>query len=211
VCTGSLGYSNTVNPLPLLFCTASRVVLVPRPGWERQPEGSRLTDHLSIGVLTRTFGRDLIDSILVATDKVQRRIRLLPSRVMIYFMLAFSLYPQDSYEEVMRHLSEADQFSSSWSVPSKVAIFKARLRVGAEPMRRLYETVVKPLATPGDEGAFYRGLRLVAIDGTSLSVADSAENLAHIARPTTPLCQGESRRSLRVWYSRYLRRRCRPL
>ena len=137
----------------------------------------------------RTFGRDLIDSVLVATAKVQSRIRLLPSRVMIYYILALSLYPQDSYEEVMRDLSEADQFSSSWSVPSKVAIFKARLRLGAEPMRRLYETVAKPLAPPGDEGAFYRGLRLVAIDGTSLSVADSAENLAHFARPTTSLGQ----------------------
>ena len=166
---------------------------MPRPGWKRQPEGSRLTDHLSIGVLTRTFGRDLIDSILVASDKVQQRIRLLPSRVMIYYILALSLYPQDSYEEVMRHLSEglrwADQFSSSWSVPSKVAIFKARLRLGAEPMKRLYEAVARPLAAPGDTGAFYRGLRLVAIDGTSLSVADTPENLAHFTKPTTPLGQ----------------------
>ncbi|WP_276943788.1 transposase domain-containing protein, partial [Ferrimicrobium acidiphilum] len=63
-----------------------------------------MTDHLCIGVLTRTFGRDLIDSILVATDRVQQRVRLLPSRVMIYYVLALSLYPQDSYEEVMRHL-----------------------------------------------------------------------------------------------------------
>ncbi len=123
---------------------------MPRPGWKRQPEGSRLTDHLCIGVLTRTFGRDLIDSILVATDRVQQRVRLLPSRVMIYYVLALSLYPQDSYEEVMRHLSEGlrwmDQFQSSWNVPSKVAIFKARLRLGAEPMKRLYEAVARPLA-----------------------------------------------------------------
>ena len=164
---------------------------MPRPGWRKQPGDSRLTDHLSIGVLTRTFSRELIDSILISTGKVQQRIRLLPAWVMIYYILALSLYPQDSYEEVMRHLSEglrwADQFRSSWSVPSKVAIFKARLRLGAEPMKRLYEAVAKPLAVPGDAGAFYRGLRLVAIDATSLSVADSAENLAHFTKPTTAL------------------------
>jgi hypothetical protein len=108
---------------------------------------------------------------------------------MIYYVLALSLYPQDSYEEVMRHLSEADQFGSSWNVPSKVAIFKARLRLGAEPMRRLYETVTKPLVAPVNEGVFYRGLRLVVIYGGSLSVADSVENLAHFSKPTTPLGQ----------------------
>ena len=50
---------------------------MPRPGWRKQPEDSRLTDHLSIGVLTRTFSRELIDSILSSTGKVQQRIRLL--------------------------------------------------------------------------------------------------------------------------------------
>gem|GEM_PF-5970776 len=64
---------------------------MPRPGWKKQPEGSRLTDHLSIGVLTRTFGEDLIDSILTTTDKVQQRIELLPSRVMLYYSGTFSL------------------------------------------------------------------------------------------------------------------------
>ncbi|WP_298210966.1 transposase domain-containing protein [Ferrimicrobium sp.] len=56
---------------------------MPRPGWRKQPEDSRLTDHLSIGVLTRTSQRELIDWILISTGKVQQRIRLLPSRVMI--------------------------------------------------------------------------------------------------------------------------------
>jgi len=59
----------------------------------------------------------------------------------------------------MRHLSEGllstDQFRSSWKVPSKVAILGAHLRLGLEPVKKLYEAVASPLATPGDVGAFY--------------------------------------------------------
>jgi len=93
-------------------------IVIPRPGWRKQPVDSRLTDHISIGVLTRTFTKDLINQILVRCDKVQQRIRILPSRVVMYYVLALSLYLQDSYEDVMRHLTEGlswqDQFRSSW-------------------------------------------------------------------------------------------------
>lgn len=164
---------------------------MPRPGWRKQPVDSRLTDHISIGVLTRTFTKDLIDEILVRSNKVQQRIRLLPSRVVMYYVLALSLYPQDAYEEVMRHLVEGlrwqDRFSSSWNVPSKAGIYKARARLGAEPMKELFTSVAKPLASPDTPGAFYRGLRLVAIDGTSLDVSDSPENLIHFTKPATPI------------------------
>lgn len=164
---------------------------MPRPGWRKEPVDSRLTDHISIGVLTRTFTKDLIDEILVACDKIQQRIRLLPSRVVMYYVLALSLYTQDSYEEVMRHLVEGlrwqDQFRSSWNIPSKAAIYKARARLGPEPMKELFNSVAKPLASPDTQGAFYRGLRLVAIDGTSLDVSDSPENLQHFSKPTTPI------------------------
>ncbi len=164
---------------------------MPRPGWRKQPVDSRLTDHISIGVLTRTFTKDLIDEILARSNKVQQRIRLLPSRVVMYYVLALSLYPQDAYEEVMRHLTEGlrwqDQFRSSWNVPSKAGIYKARARLGAEPMKELFTSVAKPLASPNAPGAFYRGLRLVAIDGTSLDVSDSPENLAHFTKPATPI------------------------
>ncbi|WP_276944889.1 IS4 family transposase [Ferrimicrobium acidiphilum] len=164
---------------------------MPRPGWRKQPVDSRLTDHISIGVLTRTLTKDLIDEILLGCNKVQQRIRLLPSRVVMYYVLAMSLYPQDAYEEVMRHLVEGlrwqDQFRSSWNVPSKAAIFKARMRLGAEPMKKLFSSVAKPLASPGTPGSFYRGLRLVAIDGTTLDVSDSPANLAHFTKPTTPI------------------------
>ena len=79
---------------------------MPRLGWRKQPDDSRLTDHISIGVLARTFTKDLIDEILQVSNKVEQRISLLPSRVVMYYVIAMSMFPQGSYEEVMRHLIE---------------------------------------------------------------------------------------------------------
>lgn len=164
---------------------------MPRPGWRKQPDDSRLTDHISIGVLTRTFTKDLIDRILRSTNKVERRVRLMPSRVVMYYVIAMSMFPQGSYEEVMRHLvqglSYQDGFSDSWHVPSKAGIYKARVRLGPEPMKELFSEVAKPLALPGDTGAFYRDLRIVAIDGTTLDVSDTEVNIEHFSRPATPI------------------------
>ncbi|MDA8081724.1 MAG: IS4 family transposase [Actinomycetota bacterium] len=162
---------------------------MPRPGWRKQPDDSRLTDHISIGVLTRTFPKDLVDRILRECNKVEQRIRLLPSRVVMYYAIAMSMFPQGSYEEVMRHLVEGllwqDGFQGSWRVPSKAGIYKARTRLGAEPVRELFLEVAKPLAKPGSTGAFYRDWRLVAIDGTTLDVSDTLANLEHFTKPAT--------------------------
>ncbi|KJF17209.1 transposase domain-containing protein [Acidithrix ferrooxidans] len=54
---------------------------MPRPGWRRQPDNALLADHISIGVLTRTFIKDLIDDILNETDKLEQRVRLMPARM----------------------------------------------------------------------------------------------------------------------------------
>ncbi len=77
---------------------------MPRPGWRKQPDDSRLTDHISNWVITRTFTKDLVDGILKSTNRVERRTRLMPSRAMMYYVIAMSLFPQAFYEEVMRHL-----------------------------------------------------------------------------------------------------------
>jgi hypothetical protein len=80
----------------------------------------------------------------------------------------------------MRHLVEGlswlTHWRKGWQVPSKVAIFKSRSRLGVEPVRELFESVARPLAEPGLEGAWYRGWRLMAIDGTCLDVADTEAN-----------------------------------
>lgn len=153
---------------------------MPRAGWRKPETEQRLSDHISIGVLTRTYPPELVDRVVAETGKTEARHRLLPARVVVYYVMAMALYAHASYEEVMRHLVEGlswlTHWRKGWLVPSKVAIFKSRSRLGVEPVRELFESVARPLAEPGLEGAWYRGWRLMAIDGTCLDVADTEAN-----------------------------------
>jgi hypothetical protein len=92
----------------------------------------------------------------------------------------------------MRQLVEGLAWSSgwqrAWAVPDKSAIFKARQRLGPEPLELLFGAVASPLANESTRGAFYRGLRLMSLDGTCLDVADTPANDRAFGRP------GSSRR-----------------
>ncbi|MCA1699109.1 MAG: IS630 family transposase, partial [Actinobacteria bacterium] len=96
-------------------------------------------------------------------------------------------YSSSSYEEVMRMLVDGLSWQSGWqrpwSVPTKAALFKARARLGSEPLRALFEAVAEPLAEPHTAGAHYRDWRLVSIDGTCLDVADTPANEQAFGRP----------------------------
>ena len=76
--------------------------------------GSRLTDHLSIGVLTRTVPRYLVDEVLTETGKKEKRSRLLPAHVVVYFVMALALF-RDGYDEVLRALVHGLRFARTWS------------------------------------------------------------------------------------------------
>jgi hypothetical protein len=160
---------------------------MPRAGQRKPPTDSRLTDHVSIGVLTRVFPPELVDGIIDEADRREQRQRLLPARVVVYYVLALALFADCSYEEVMRQLVEGlaweTGWSQAWEVPSKMAISKARARLGREVLELLFRAACLPLATESTRGAFYRGLRLVSIDGTCLDVADTPGNDAEFGRP----------------------------
>ena len=151
-----------------------------------------MTDHISIGVLTRVFSPELVDEVVAQTGRRERRQRLLPARVVVYYVLAMALFADSSYEEVMRQLVEGLAWESgwrqTWEVPSKVAIFLARQRLGAEPLELLFRAVAWPVGGEATRGAFYRGLRLMSLDGTCVDVADTPENDQAFGRP------GSSRR-----------------
>jgi hypothetical protein len=160
---------------------------VPRAGWVKPATDQRLSDHVSIGVLTRVFPPELVDRVVAEAGRGEQRQRLLPARVVVYYVLGLALYSSSSYEEVIRMLvdglSWASGWQTVWSVPTKGALAQARVRLGAEPLRALFERVAVPLATPQTTGAFYRGLRLVTIDGTCIDVADSPANDERFGRP----------------------------
>jgi hypothetical protein len=160
---------------------------VPRAGWVKPETDQRLSDHISIGVLTRVFPPDLVDRVVKESGRTEQRQRLLPARVVVYYVLGLALFSQCAYEEVMRLLVEGlsweEGWVSAWNVPTKAALFKARTRLGSEPIEALYRECAVPLATKQTKGSFYKSWRLMSIDGTCLDVADTPANDLAFGRP----------------------------
>jgi Insertion element 4 transposase N-terminal/Transposase DDE domain len=140
-------------------------------------------------VLTATFPPELVDRVVDATGRRERRQRLLPARVVVYFVLAMCVFSQVGYEEVARLLTHglawARRWRGAWQVPTTGSLTRARARLGAEPLAALFGQTAGPLATPATPGAWYRGWRLVVVDGTTLDVADTPANQQAFGRPQT--------------------------
>ena len=150
------------------------------------PVGSRITDFISLGVIAKTFPVDQVHAILRATGKTSVRQRDLPAHVVVYYVVALALYMQSSYREVLRCLLEGIQWldpSVKVKVAGKSGISQARTRLGWEPLRQLHDEVVRPIAAQTTRGAWYRGWRLVSIDGSTLDVADDPANDEAFGRP----------------------------
>ena len=147
----------------------------------------RLSDHISIGVLTRVFPQDLVDKVIAEAGRTERRQRLLPARVVVYYVLGLALFNDCAYEEVMRMLVEglswSEGWATTWNVPTKAALFKARSRLGPKPLELLYQKSAVPLATKRTKGAWYKNWRLMSIDGTCLDLADTDANEEEFGRP----------------------------
>jgi len=151
-------------------------------------EGTRVSDFISLGVVAKTFPRDQVQAILRETGRESIRERQLPAHVVFYYVIALALYSQVSYGEVLRCLLEGLSWLGAPSLQrirrtSRSAISMARTRLGAEPLRRMVETAIVPIADRATRGAWYRDWRLVSIDGTTLDLADTAANEEAFGRP----------------------------
>jgi hypothetical protein len=151
------------------------------------PAGSRITDYISLGVIAKFFPADKVHAVLRETGRSSVRERNLPAHVVVYYVIALALYMRSSYREVLRCLLEGVQWLRDPSAPLRVAgksgISQARSRLGPEPLKALYESVVAPIAGRRTKGAWYRQWRLVSLDGSTLDVADSADNEKAFGRP----------------------------
>ena len=167
---------------------------MPRAGWVKPQTDQRLSDHISIGVLTLVFPPEMVDRVVAEAGRTEIRNRLLPARVVVYYVLGLALFAQASYEEVMRNLVEGLSWGSGWAqawkVPTKAALFKARARLGPEPLEALFKEVAGPLATPQTKGAWFGRWRLMSIDGTCVDVADTPANTEAFGRPGTGRGEG---------------------
>jgi hypothetical protein len=142
--------------------------------------GLVLADRIGVGVLTRLVPRELVDEVVEAAGRREKRVRKLPARVVVYFVMALSLFHGESYEEVMRKLIQGLRWlriwRSDWVVPTSGALTQARQRLGAEVMRELFERVAVPCAQRSTQGAWLGRWRLMALDGFDIEVFDSPEN-----------------------------------
>lgn len=142
---------------------------------------------ISAGVLARVCPRGLIEEVLADTGKASQRERRLPAPAVVYYVMALALWREAPLEEVLRVVCEGLQWLGGGEPgavqASKSAISQARSRLGPEVMRQLAERVLRPLAAPGAPGAWYRGLRVMALDGSCMDVADEAANAAFFGYP----------------------------
>ena len=151
------------------------------------PKGARITDYISLGVISKTFPLGKVREILAETGRESERRRDLPAHVVVYYVIALALYMQSSYREVLRCLLEGLQWLTApgtrINVAGKSGISQARTRLGSAPVKALHDEVVKPIAVKGTKGAWYRRWRLVSLDGSTMDVADTPANAAAFGRP----------------------------
>ncbi|MFF6877560.1 transposase domain-containing protein [Streptomyces sp. NPDC012474] len=125
-----------------------------------------------LGELTQLAPFEMIDEALSATGAVQSRLRDPPSRVVVYLVLAACLFPETGYLGVWRKLT-GSLVGLPVAAPTASALAQARRRVGSKPLRWLFDLLRGPAATRHGPGSRWRGLLVVALDGTTLTVPDT--------------------------------------
>ena len=152
--------------------TISRVITV--------AEGRFGPGHL--GELTQIVPFDLVDAVLEETRGVQRRLRDLPSRVGVYFLLAMCLFPEVGYRLVWDKLT-AGLAGMPFAAPTPKALRDLRRRLGTAPARALFEVLAGPLARPATPGVRFGPYRTVSFDGcSSQRVPDTERNRSWLGR-----------------------------
>jgi len=149
--------------------------------------GARLADYLSASLLARVVPAEVVHDVLNAHGCNSQRLRSFPAVVGVYYCIALSLYPEAAYEEVFAAVSQGLAWAADAAEPirvSKASISVARSKIGAAPLRELVQRCCVPMAEARfHPEAFYRGLRLVAMDGSNFELPDEADNQAQFGRP----------------------------
>jgi hypothetical protein len=143
-------------------------------------ETGRVLDRLT--ALEKVIRPTDIRQALLETGRVNPRACKLTHEVMMWVVLAMGIFTNLPIRQVFK---QARRLRAAADSPCRSALCVARQRLGVDPVRRLFERVVRPLATPETPGAFYRGLRLVAVDGTLEDVPDTSANDTAFGRPTS--------------------------
>ena len=139
-----------------------------------------------LGELTQIVPFELADGVVADARAGQRRLRLLPSRAGVYFVLALGLFPRAGYLGVWAKLTAALE-GLGLAVPSPKALRDLRRRLGAAPLKALFEVLAGPVAWPRIPGVCFGRYRTVAFDGcSSIKVPDTAPNRAWLGKMYAP-------------------------
>jgi hypothetical protein len=181
---------------------------VPHDGSEGVSPQGWLPDRVSVGALTRAFPPELVDRVVATTGTRELRRRLLPARLVVYFVLALWLFrgPNCGYGRVMGKLVDAlyhrrrgQQLLDGvldpagwvdagagrrWRLPNISSLARARARLGADPLHMLFDHVAGPVGVLDAAGVSCCGLRVVSMDGSTTDVPDTKENDEHFGRPS---------------------------
>ncbi len=135
-----------------------------------------------------------MEEVIDAAGAREQRNRVLPAWLTVYFVLALALFTDMGAGRVMRRLAGTLAWAArgiTVGVPSEEALSSARARLGPGPLRLLFEKTAGLVAGPGTAGAFWRGLHLVSLDGSTLDVQDTEANWEHFGGPSTKDASGK--------------------
>jgi len=145
--------------------------------WEPTQDAGFILDRLE--GLSKVIPSEVMEQALVETGRDQQRACRLSHRVMLWIVLAMGVLTHLPIRQVFKH---ARRIRPNEKTPSRSNLCEGRQRLGVEPVRQVFDAVVRPLATPQTPGAFYQGLRLMGIDGTVLDAPDTPANAARFGR-----------------------------
>jgi hypothetical protein len=142
------------------------------------PAGTDNTQHLSMGVLGLCLPASKIQEIIDSCGKASKRIRDLPAVVMVYYVISLSLFPGVSYTSVLGWLTTGLQWlnGATFRVNCKGSLSAGRARLGAEPVRLIHEQMALPMEDKNIIGSYWKGMHLVAMDGSTLALQDTESN-----------------------------------
>jgi len=142
--------------------------------------------HLGMGVLALCFPMSEVKKIIRECGKEEKRVRDLPASVAAFYVVALSLFPGIGYQDVLGWLISGLRWlgSGMFRISGKGALSAARQRLGETPLRLMHERMVAPASDIGLTGSFWKGLHLVAIDGSTLALQDTPANAAAFGRPS---------------------------
>jgi hypothetical protein len=142
-------------------------------------ESGRVLDRLLL--LEQVIGSEQVRQALEDTGCFDSRRCRLTREVIFWVVLAMGILTDLPLRQIFK---ACRRLRPGEATPHRSSLCLARQRLGLAPVRHLFTQVVRLLATPQTPGAFFKGWRLMALDGTVYTVPDSPANAAAFGRPS---------------------------